>query len=161
MSQSNTDNKTKYPYARLTGMKEFFAFVQEPGWKPARIDVGLMKKLAIAKGKESEAIKALRFLNIIDENGVPSNIFDELKSEYQTTLRRIVQDAYADLFSLIPPRMINQKRLVNFFETTPETAEYQAKLFVWFCEQAGIDLLNVEKQFHRSRFDKKQEAKNT
>jgi hypothetical protein len=46
---------------------------------------------------------------------------------------------------------------VNFFGTTPETAEYQAKLFVWLCEQAGIELPNVEKRFHRSRFDKKKE----
>ena len=157
MSQRNNTTKIKYPYARLTGMKEFMVFVQEPGWKPTKIDVGLMKKLAIAKGKEHESINALLFLGIIDESGAPTATFDELKSEYQTTLRRIVQEKYADLFNLIPTRMANQQRLVNFFETTPETAEYQAKLFAWLCEQAGIDLPNVEERFHRSRFDKKKE----
>jgi hypothetical protein len=138
-------------------MKEFMAFVQEPGWKPTVIDVGLMKKLAIAKGKEREAINTLRFLGIIDENGTPTATFDKLKLEYQITLRRVVHDKYIDLFNMIPARMANQQRLVNFFDTSPDTAEYQAKLFAWLCEQAGIDLPNVEKRFHRSRFDKKKE----
>jgi hypothetical protein len=150
-------NRIRYPYARLTGMKEFTTFIQEPGWRPTKIDVSLMRKLAIARGKEHEAINTMLFLGIIDESGAPTATFNELKSEYQATLSRIVHEKYADLFSLIPPRMVNQQRLVNFFETTPETAEYQAKLFVWLCEQADIQLPNVEKRFHRSRFDKKQD----
>ncbi len=144
----------KYPYSRLKGLKEFFEFLQEPNWKPTKVDTTLLKKLGIAKGKESEAIYALRFLNIIDENGSPTPTFDELKNNYQLTLKRLVEEKYTSLFAMIPPRMINQKRLVNFFGTVTETAEYQAKLFVWLCEQAGIDLPNVEKQFHRARFDK-------
>ena len=150
-------NRIRYPYARLTGMKEFTTFIQEPGWRPTKIDVSLMRKLAIARGKEHEAINTMLFLGIIDESGAPTATFNELKSEYQATLSRIVHEKYADHFSLIPPRMVNQQRLVNFFETTPETAEYQAKLFVWLCEQADIQLPNVEKRFHRSRFDKKQD----
>jgi hypothetical protein len=107
MSPKNAPPKIKYPYARLTGMKEFMAFVQEPGWQPIKVDVGLMKKLAIAKGKEREAINALLFLGIINENGVPTEMFNELKSEYQITFRRIVHDEYGELFNIIPARMAN------------------------------------------------------
>jgi hypothetical protein len=161
MSNKNLPAKNIYPYARLTGMKEFMAFVCEPNWKPTKIDVNLLKKLAIARGKEYEAIKALHFLGIVDETGSPTAVFDELKLDYPTTLRRIIYEKYADLFNLIPTRMANQKRLVNFFETAQDTAEYQAKLFVWLCEQAGIELPNVEKRFHRSRFDKRKETLST
>ena len=157
MSQKYNTTNINYPYARLTGMNEFMTFAQEPGWKPTKIDASLFKKLAIAKGKEREAVNALLFLGIIDENCAPTTTFDELKIEYHSTLKRIVQDKYAELFDMIPARMVNQQRLVNFFETATDTAEYQAKLFVWLCEQAGIALPNVEKRFHRARFDKKKD----
>jgi len=146
----------KYPYSRLKGLRDFMAFTQEPDWKPAKIDTTLFKKLGMAKGKEGEAVATLRFLGLIDKAGIPTAKFDELKQNYQVTMKRLVQSKYADLFSLIPPRMANQMRLVKFFGPPVETAEYQAKLFVWLCEQASIELPNVEKRFHRSRFDKEE-----
>jgi hypothetical protein len=152
--QVNSSARRKYPYARLKGMQEFMAFTQEPGWRPAQIDADLLRRLDMAKGKESEAVAALRFLGIIDEGGAPTPAFDDLKADYQPTLRRLVEQAYAELFALIPPRMANQAKLVKFFGPPVETAEYQGKLFVWLCEQAGIALPNMEKKFHRARFDK-------
>jgi hypothetical protein len=146
----------KYPYSRLKGLKDFVAFVQEPGWKPAKIDTALFKKLGMAKGKEGEAVATLRFLELIDETGAPTAEFDELKQNYQVTMKRLVQLKYADLFNLIPPRMANQMRLIKFFGPPVETAEYQAKLFAWLCEEANIELPNVEKRFHRARFDKEE-----
>lgn len=145
----------RYPYARLKGMKELMAFVQEPKWRPPKIDAALLRKLTIANGKEGEAVAALRFLGLLDQTGAPTEEFDELKGNFQPTLRRMIEEKYSDLFRLIPPRMANQNRLVNFFGSSVDTAEYKAKLFVWFCEQAGIDLPNMEKRFHRARFDKR------
>jgi hypothetical protein len=152
--------KVKYPCSRLKGLVDFMAFAQEPDWKPAKIDIALFKKLDMAKGKEGEAVHALRFLGLIDAGGVPTSEFDELKHDYQGTIKRLVQERYSELFSLIPPRMVNQSRLVKFFGSPVETAEYQAKLFVWLCQQAGIDLPIVEKQFHRARFDKNKDVNN-
>jgi hypothetical protein len=153
MKKVSVDNR--YPSARLKGMQDFMIFVQEPEWKPSKVDVDLMKKLDIAKGRESETAAAIRFLGIVDEDNVPTAEFDKLKLEYQSTLRKLVQSKYTELFNILPLRMINQKRLVSFFGPPVETAEYQAKLFVWLCEQAEIELPSVEKRFHRARFDKK------
>ncbi len=147
----------KYPSARLKGMQEFIEFAREPNWKPPCIDISLLKKLGMAKGKEGLVIQALRFLGVIDEVGTPTDEFDNLKTDYQKTLKRLIQVKYADLLTLIPLSKANQMRLVNYFGNPVETAEYQAKLFVWLCEQAGIELPNVEKHFHRARFDKKEE----
>ena len=152
MKAKNQD--TKYPYARLKGMTDFMTFVQEPNWKPTTINSDLLKKLGMAKGKESEAINALKFLGVIAGDGTPTDEFDNLKQDYQGTMKRLVEEKYAELFSLIPARLANQDRLVKFFGTAVDTAEYQAKLFAWFCEQAGIELPNVDKHFHRARFDK-------
>jgi len=158
MNSTIDDKKrtTKYPSARLAGMKEFMSFLKEPDWRPVCVDSKLLKMLEMAKGREAESIHALRFLGIIDNDGKPTDLFDQLKQNYQET-RKIVFERYSELFKLIPARMVNQHRLVRFFGTTTETAEYQAKFFAWLCEEAEIDLPNLEKKFHRARFDKKKE----
>jgi hypothetical protein len=151
----DSTQKAKYPYARIKGMSEFMEFARDPNWKPPTINWDLLKRLSIARGKEREAIQALKFLGIISADGTPTDEFDNLKTDYQGTMRRLVQENYVDLFSLIPPRLVNQERLVKFFGQAADTSEYQGMLFGWLCEQAGIELPNLEKHFHRSRFDKK------
>ena len=149
------NNQIKYPYARLTGVTQFMNFVREPGWKPDVVNVDLLKTLDIAKGKEREAVSALKFLGIISDDGTPTEEFDNLKQDFTGTINRLVRDKYQELFRLLPVNLINQSRLVKFFGLSADTSEYQAKLFAWFCEQAGIELPNLEKRFHRARFDKK------
>lgn len=145
---------TKYPSARLKGLEEFMTFVREPDWKPSPINIDLFKRLNMAKGKEGLAVHALKFIGVISDDGIPTEEFDNLKKDYQNTLKRLVQTSYAEVFNLIPPKFANQAHLVKFFGDPVETAEYQAKLLVWFCKQAGIELPNVEEHFHRARFDK-------
>ncbi len=145
----------KYPYARLTGITQFMNFVHEPGWKPDVINVDLLKTLDIAPSKERETVYALKFLGIIAEDGASTDQFDDLKQDYTGTMKKLVLEKYKEVFKLIPAGMVNQSRLVKFFGLAADTSEYQAKLFAWFCEQAGIELPNLEKHFHRSRFDKK------
>ena len=150
----------KFPSPRLKGMQEFMDYIQDPVWKPSPIDVSLLKKMGNSKGKEDLAIKALRFLGIIDNAGVPTEEFDNLKKDYQPTLRRLVQEKYSELLSLFPLAKIKRDKLVSYFGEPIETAEYQAKFFVWLCQQAGIELPNVEPKFHRARFDKKKKSDN-
>jgi formylglycine-generating enzyme required for sulfatase activity len=130
----------KYPLARLKGMQDFMEFTKDPDWKPPLIDISLLKKLGIAKGKEVLVIQALLFLEVIDDAGIPTNEFDNLKRDYQATLKRRVQEKYGDLLSSIPLSKADQIRLVSYFGDPVDTAEYQAKLFVWFCQQSGIAL---------------------
>ncbi len=148
------NQSAKYPSARLKGMNDFMTFAQEPSWKPSVINADLLKKLDMAKGREGEAIFTLKFLGLLDEEGIPTAGFDNLKKDYQTTLKRLVEKSYSELINLIPQNLATQSRLVKFFGEPIETAEYKAKLFVWLCGQAGIELPNVEEHFHRARFDK-------
>lgn len=153
----NTNHVVKYPYARLAGMREVMAWIQEPTWNPEKIDADLLKKFKMAKSKESEAVHALKFLGIITPEGKPNDEFDNLRKDYQGTLKRLVLEKYRNLFNDLPVRMINQDRLVSFFGLSKDTSEYQAKLFQWLCTEAGIELPNLEKDFHRARFDKKKD----
>jgi hypothetical protein len=152
----NTNHVVKYPYARLTGMREVMDWIREPTWNPEKIDPNLLKKFKMAKSKEYEAVHALKFLGIITPDGKPTEEFGNLRKDYQGMLKRLVLEKYKDLFNILPARMINQDRLVSFFGLSKDTSEYQAKLFAWLCEQSGIELPNLEKHFHRARFDKKE-----
>jgi hypothetical protein len=145
----------KYPYARLTGLTRFMDILRnDPEWKPDVINIDLLQTLGIAPSKERETFYTLKFLGIIGTDGAPTEEFDNLRNDYQGTMKRLVSEKYRELFKQIPSRMISQIPLVRFFGLSPDTSEYQAKLFAWLCEQAGIELPNLEKNFHRSRFDK-------
>ncbi len=93
ISKSNTTDEnriTKYPSARLVGLKEFMSFLKEPDWRPMCVDAKLLKMLEMAKGRETESIYALRFLGVIDDDGKPTDRFDQLKLNYQETLKKMV-----------------------------------------------------------------------
>lgn len=120
----------KYPTARIKGLNEFMTFVQSPDWKPSIINADLLKRLDMSKGRESEAVYTFKFLGIIDETGIPTNEFDNLKRDYKNTLKKLVEKSYVDLLNLIPTNLATQARLVKFFGDPVESAEYKAKLFV-------------------------------
>jgi hypothetical protein len=134
-----------YPWARLRGMQEFMEFARDSNWKPTLVDISLLKRLGMAISKEYAVIQALRFLGVIDVSGAPTKEFDNLKRDYQGIMKKLVLEKYKELFRLIPPHSMNQSSLVKFFGSAADTSEYQAKLFVWFCEQAGIELPNLNK----------------
>jgi hypothetical protein len=147
--RDTTGKPAEYPWARIRGMQQFMEFTRDPDWKPLLIDVSLLKKLGLAISKEREVIHALRFLGVIDKAGIPTKDFDHLQRDYQGMMRKLVLEKYKELFNLLPRDLINQMRLVQFFGSSADTSEYQAKLFSWFCDQAGIDLPNLEKRFMR------------
>ena len=152
---TSTD-QPNYPYARLKAMSEIMDFIRNPKWRPEKIDVNLIKMLNIASSKESTVVAALRFLGLINRNGEPTDLFDELKNNYQDTLHSIIEEKYSDIFSMIPKDMIDQPRIVNFFmnqaKTTRDTAEYQGMLFGWLCRESGIQLPKLPPNFKRARF---------
>jgi hypothetical protein len=131
-------------------------FLRKPGWKPDVADVSVLKRLGIAPSKERETVHAVQFLGIIANDGAPTEEFDNLQSDYTGTMKRLVPEAYREVFKLLPADMITRDSLVLFFGMATDTSEYQAKLFAWFCEQAGIELPKLEKRFHREHNDKKE-----
>ena len=154
MAQKITGDR--YPDARVKGVLEVFELIrEEPDWRPDPIDKATLKTLGIAKGKETNLLFALRFLGTIDEDGTPTDEFDDLRLDFKPTLDRLVRESYSQTFATIPISRISQDTLVRFFRThgySEESAEYQGKLFVDLCEQAGIDLPAAESSFKRSRY---------
>jgi len=148
----------QYPDARPTGMKGIFQMLQEEkDWMPNEITVKALKTLDLARGKETNAIFALKFLGVLDKDKKPTEEFANLRNSFQPTLIRLVKAAYRELFNIIPLSRMTQHTLVKYFMESgycEDTAEYQAKLFAWLCEQANIELPNIESSFKRARFQK-------
>jgi hypothetical protein len=163
MARGNAPKKTRFPDARLTGVKAIFELIRtEPSWRPDPITTDTLKALGIARGKESNTLFALRFLGIIDDGGSPTKEFDSLRKDYGGTLERLIRSSYTLLFATIPVSRANQAALVRFFQTqgySEETAEYQAKIFVTLCSDAGIDLPIAEATFTRARFRRRKKTR--
>lgn len=152
---------TKYPYARPKAMAKLMEVIRD-GWRPSRVDLDLIRTLAIAPSKEREALHALKFIGAVDDTGSPTALFGQMQQDYQPTLKKAVQEKYVLLFERIPVKLITQDSTVNFFMktgTVKDTAEYQGMLFAWFCREAGIDLPNLPLTFRRARFSKGKEKK--
>ncbi len=158
--KNNPENR--YPDARLKSINEFWDLLKnEINWKPNCIDKNTFKTLGIAKSKEGNTIYALEFLGIINQNGIPTDEFQGLRNNFQKTLEKLVRKSYSEVFETIPASRMNQATLVKFFvvrKYSEDTAEYQAKLFVKLCQDANIDLPNVEGNFQRARFKKAKES---
>jgi len=142
-------------------MTKLMDAIRADDWKPSQVDVELIKTLAIAPSKEREALQALKFIGAVDEAGSTTATWDQLKQDYQQTLRRVVRQKYSALFEQVPLKLIMQDSVVNFFMKAGiarDTAEYQGMLFGWFCRQAGIEVPNLPEKFKRARFAKKKLA---
>ncbi|MGA2504021.1 MAG: DUF5343 domain-containing protein [Anaerolineales bacterium] len=149
------NEKRKYPDTRIKAINEIFELIKdEKSWRPEPISTSTLKILKIASSKESNAIFALKFLGLIDDDGIPTSDFDNLRNNFQETLSILVQKNYSELLEIIPIRRINQDSLLSFFTAAGfsiDTAEYQAKLFIELCRLAEITLPNVEGKISRTR----------
>jgi len=150
--------QTKYPSGRPSALEEIFKLIQEEqDWNPSVVNVMTLKNLGVAPSKESTAVQTLKFLGILSQEGVPTDVFQKLRKEFKPTLAIQVRQAYQIIFDQIPLSRITQESLVNFFVGegyVEDTAEYQGALFVQLCKSAGISLPNAPENFKRARFKK-------
>lgn len=135
---------TDYPFVTPQSMAKMMEYIREPGWEHV-INSKLIKKMGIAPNNEAKVPTALRFLGIIDDAGSPTKEFYELKSDYRTTIKRLVKEKYAELFSIHPAAMITRESLQAFFGKR-QNDERRARFFVWLCNEAGIELPKLDKR---------------
>lgn len=137
-------------------MDRFFELVKtQADWNPSFISAKSLKTMGIAPSKEKATIACLDFLGIVNTQGVPTDNFQKLRNDFQPTLRRLVRSAYSEIFETVPASLITQEGLVRFFVESgysKDTAEYQAVLLVWLCQQSGVDLPSAQATLPRSRF---------
>jgi hypothetical protein len=144
----NTDNLRKHspPYVSYRTFQNFLAGLQQG--IPARIDRSYWgDRWSGSNG--SQLVAALRFLGLVDNNGVPTNRLKQLVSakDAQRTeiLRQIASEAFAFLLhgsldSQTATYAQIEELLHNTYQLTPEVSRKCIKFFVGLSHDAEIPL---------------------
>ncbi len=137
----------KHPYVTGTGglVKSLNQFRSS---LPGKIDASLLKKLGIAPKNESYLINVLKFLNAIDDDGIPTpetrSIFSQHDdATFAKKLSDMVKKAYSDLFSVHGDQAwgLDTEALVTYFRHTDQTSavvgKKQASTFLTLAAFSG------------------------
>lgn len=113
--------------------------------RPERIDQNFLVKYGIPSGSTFSVLSALRFLNIIDENG---NVLEPQmlvrlgnQQERASAQREIVETAYADLIRQHDIEQATVADVDMFFQyqgMSPNVSIKAARFFMWLAKEAGF-----------------------
>jgi hypothetical protein len=139
----NTGNLA--PYAPLANVVGLIRRRREKGL-PEILNTDKLTQLGIPDGNISRTLQALRFLNLIDEEGRQLASFNRLatakENEYPNVLADIIRSAYHDAFAIIGtnPNDVTDRELVDAFRVyQPETQRNRMIiLFRGLCQEAGL-----------------------
>ena len=137
--------KRMAPYVPVRTLSAFLDRIRHINL-PAPITSGSLEKIGMSKGTYLALVSALRFLDLIDENGAPTDKLRSLQTsgeEFQTNLEKVVRSAYVDLFSWLDPSKDDREHIRNYFarEFSPATAEKATALFLDLCDEASISTI--------------------
>lgn len=114
---------------------------------PATVSADTLKKLGYAPNNEGMVINILKFVGIVDEEGKKTSeggkVFSQADAEFQAGMQRLVEMAYADLFSLHGDKAweLDRERLSSYFRTNDQSTalvgQRQASTFHALASLAG------------------------
>jgi hypothetical protein len=133
------------PYGPSRGMLQALHLLRRT--TPPRIDSDYLRLNKIAPGNEYKVVGALRFLNLIDDEGRPTDNSHLLKTKgatYTLALQEIVKKAYSGVFRGLKPSEITREGIYNYFVTEggmgAEMATKATRFLVKLCRLAEIEL---------------------
>lgn len=108
------------------------------------IDLDVLMRAGVPESLASRTQQAMRSLELIDNEGVPTNELESLSNatsdEYPKVWAEIVRNAYADVFAFVDPAKDPPERVHDAFRGyTPKGQRGRmVTLFLGLCEQAEI-----------------------
>ena len=130
------------PYVPAGAMSAFFDHIRYVK-TPDTVDSGLLEDYGILHSNAFPLLSALKFLNLVDSSGKPTEAFRELQTgggEFSLALRQVLETAYKELFSRLDVSRDSKDKIINFFARnySPATANKATILFLDLCGEAGI-----------------------
>ena len=133
------------PYGPSRGMLQALHLLKRT--TPSRIDSDYLRLNKIAPGNEYKVVGALRFLDLIDDDGRPTDNSRLLKTKgatYTLALQELVRKAYSGIFRKIRPNEITREGIYNYFVTDgglgAEMANKATRFLIKLCRMAEIEL---------------------
>jgi len=131
------------PYGPTEGMLQGIELMHR--LSPTKIDAKLLKNNGVAPNNEYKVVGALKYLDIIDEDGRPTEKSRLLKTRgpsYLLALQDIVKTAYKGLFDQLDMRNATKDQIHNYFVTDLgmgiEMAAKASRFFISLCQQAEL-----------------------
>ena len=141
-TKADQKRKRAAPYVPAGTLSKFFDHIRYVR-TPPEVDSGLLEDYGVSHSHSFALLSTLKFLGLIDGKGVPTQAFRDLQTggdEFRDALRRIVEQAYDDLFARLDVSRDTKDKIANYFARnySPATAERAARLFLDLCGEAGI-----------------------
>lgn len=145
------------PYAPVKGVQEFFESIASRS-RPERVDKRFLEAVGVSAGNEQHLVSALKFLGLIDSNGLPCKAFDvlylkgpERQSEFQTLLRSAYRGVFSRLDLQTTTRLEIHDVFVREYALRGQLARKASALFVLLCSLAGFVLSRELAGSHQRR----------
>lgn len=141
----------EYPYILNTGrLKSFIESIPKMG-VPEKITTETLPKLGYKSKNDRPIVKILKFVEFIDENGIPTENYKDFRdtSKAKIIMANAVRKAYSELFALYPDAYgKDYETLKNFFRPTTKAGERvveaMVNTFKTLCEFADFKAIISE-----------------
>lgn len=106
--------------------------------------IELLTQVGVPDGAAPRTLQALRLLDLINDDGQPTEAFEALKlaseSEYRPRLEQMVRAAYHSVFEVVDPASHDATAIRDAFRPFKPASQWdrQVTLFLALCEEAGI-----------------------
>lgn len=106
--------------------------------------VDLLRQVNVPDGAAHRTLQALKLLDLIDDDGQPTEAFEALKlateEEYRPRLEQVVRSAYHSVFAVVDPADHDAAAIQAAFRPYKPDSQWhrQVTLFLALCEEAGI-----------------------
>src|SRR5207245_2937397 len=95
------EKKRMAPYVAVSALSAFFDRIRTIAL-PGEITSSGLEKIGVSKSNALALISTLRFLELIDDEGIPTEKLRSLQAsggEFKTNLEQVIRSSYSDLFS--------------------------------------------------------------
>jgi hypothetical protein len=142
---ANTIVASGPPYGPPANIKTILEFWRNRNM-PEQVSKEWLTRIGLSPNLTSQNLLALRYLNLIDENGYTTSVAERLRvarsDEYQTVLQEIIRTAYAKIFEFTDPSKDSKTRITDQFRQEQPSAQRPRMVtcFIGLCAMAGIQL---------------------
>lgn len=139
----NTDLERQCPYAPYTSVLTVIRHMRKRDLKEP-VTSQLITTIGVAEGNASRTIQALRFLDLLDEEGYITQNFKTIgnapSNEYPELLEQTLREAYNHVFMVLDPATATDLQYENAFRYYQPKAQQQRMimLFKGLCREAGL-----------------------
>lgn len=147
MSKTEIESPSKLGpcYGQVEWYKTFFELIRNKQYD--KFDKGIIQLNIVGGPNAGMLFNGLRFLGLVQEDGTVTPKFESLRivgEDFKKNLKKVVEDAYGDLFSKVVVNVAKPENVINYFMQgygyRQSSAQLATMIFVYLCQESGTEL---------------------